>query len=520
MLGRTTAVALTGLDGEVVEVEADAASGLPAFTITGLPDASLGEARDRVRAAIGNSGLPFTLRRLTVNLSPASLPKAGSSFDLAIAVAVLSASELVPAGRVQRVVHLAELGLDGRLRPVPGVLPAVLAAVRRGRPRVVVAKANETEARLVLGAEVLAVGSLAELVGLYRGEPVPEELLVDLRDLDDDGPDGTADAPASSAVSVDLADVAGQEEARRAVEVAAAGGHHLLLVGPPGAGKTMLAARLPGLLPDLDSEVALEVTAIHSLARRLPSGGLITRPPFVDPHHTASVAAIVGGGSGTPRPGAISLAHGGVLFLDEAPEWNRATLDALRQPLESGTLTISRSRATATYPARFQLVLAANPCPCGRASGPGRDCSCTPTAQRRYLRRLSGPLLDRVDLQLTVRAVTRAAIRRAATAEPTAVVAARVATARAVQRERLSHTPWRHNAEVPGSELTTGVMALGSSVTSDLERAMDRGTLSVRGLHRVLRVAWTLADLSGLPVPTRAEVGLAVELRHQSRVAA
>jgi magnesium chelatase family protein len=525
MLGRTKSVALAGIEGRVIEVEADAASGLPAFLITGLPDAALGEARDRVRAAINNSGLPFSLRRLTVNLSPASLPKAGTSFDLAIAVAVLTASDLLPAGRVKDVVHLGELGLDGRLRPVPGILPAVLAAVRSGLTRVVVAHSNVTEARLVKGAEVLSVASLAELVGLYRGEPVPEELLVDLHDLDReldlDARSGHGAALDSVAAPTDLADVAGQEEARRAVEVAAAGGHHLFLVGPPGAGKTMLAARLPGLLPDLDEEVALQVTAVHSLVGHLPGGhGLITRPPYVDPHHTASVAAIVGGGSGLPRPGAISLAHGGVLFLDEAPEWSRATLDALRQPLESGTLTIHRAKARATYPARFQLVLAANPCPCGRATGGGRDCTCTAMAQRGYLRRLSGPLLDRVDLQIAVRAVTRSAIRRSGSGESTAVVAERVAAARCAQWERLAGTPWRCNAQVPGTDLTTGVMALDRSVTADLEQAMDRGTLTVRGFHRVLRVAWTLADLAGRTAPGRAEVGLAVELRHQSRAAA
>jgi magnesium chelatase family protein len=501
MLGRTKCVALVGLQGRIIDVEADAASGLPAFTIVGLPDAALGEARDRVRAAISNSGLPFTLRRLTVNLQPAGLPKTGTTFDLAIAIAVLAASDLLPERAVRGVVHLGELGLDGRVRPIRGVLPAVVAAREAGLREVVVAHANTAEARLVEDMEVRSVRSLAELVGVYRGEPVPEALLSELHDLDDDEDresrsaatgfaDDDADEPAEL---LDLADVAGQEEARRAIEVAAAGGHHLFMVGPPGAGKTMLAARLPGLLPDLDHNLALEVTAVHSLVGLLPGDGhLVRRPPFVDPHHTASVAAIVGGGSGVPRPGAISLAHGGVLFLDEAPEWNRATLDALRQPLEDGVLTIHRAKATAKYPARFQLVMAANPCPCGRASGHGRDCTCTPMAQRRYLRRLSGPLMDRVDLQIGVRPVTRSAIRRVGLGESTAVVAARVEQARGAQRERLAATTWRCNAQVPGRDLSNGVMQLAPAVTQDLDRAVERGTLTVRGVHRVLRVAWTL----------------------------
>lgn len=524
MLGRTKAVALVGIEGQVVDVEADTASGLPAFTIVGLPDAALGEARDRVRAAIGNSGLPFSLRRLTVNLQPAGLHKTGTSFDLAIAVAVLVSSELVPQAPVRDVVHLGELGLDGRVRPVRGVLPAVLAAERAGFRRIVVCPANADEAQLVDGVEVMTARSLAELVGLYRGEPVPEALLVDLNDLDDAHPSPGATVPAGAVVPqgrLDLADVAGQDEARRAVEVAAAGGHHLFMVGPPGAGKTMLAARLPGLLPDLDRDVAVEVTAVHSLVGvRLPEGGLVRRPPFVDPHHTASVASIVGGGSGLPRPGAISLAHGGVLFLDEAPEWQRATLDALRQPIETGFLTLHRTKAVARYPARFQLVLAANPCPCGLAVGNGKDCTCTPMARRRYLRRLSGPLLDRVDLQIAVRPVSRAAIRRVGLGESTEQVATRVSAARAAQRSRLQGTPWRCNAEVPGPELTTGVMALPSTVTQDLDRAVERGSLTVRGFHRVVRLAWTVADLSGRVAPSREEVSLAVELRHHGPVAA
>jgi magnesium chelatase family protein len=522
MLGRTKCVALVGIEGQVVDVEADTASGLPAFTIVGLPDAALGEARDRVRAAIGNSGLPFTLRRLTVNLQPAGLHKTGTSFDLAIAVAVLASSELVPDGPVRDVVHIGELGLDGRVRPVRGVLPAVLAAERAGFRQIVVCPANADEAALVDGVDVVAVRSLAELVGRYRGEPVPEALLVDLHDLDEraDDEDLVAEAGPGSG-SLDLADVAGQEEARRAVEVAAAGGHHLFMVGPPGAGKTMLASRLPGLLPDLERDVAVEVTAVHSLVGLRPvGGGLIRRPPYVDPHHTASVASIVGGGSGLPRPGAISLAHGGVLFLDEAPEWARPTLDALRQPIETGFLTIHRTRAVARYPARFQLVMAANPCPCGRAAGNGRDCTCSPLARRRYLRRLSGPLLDRVDLRITVRPVSRAAIRRVGLGESSEVVANRVAEARAAQHRRLVGTPWRCNAEVPGPALTTGLMGLPGAVTQDLDRAVERGTLTVRGFHRLVRVAWTIADLSGRPAPERDDVALAVELRQQGPVAA
>jgi magnesium chelatase family protein len=521
MLGRTKCVALVGVDGEVVDVEADAASGLPAFTIVGLPDAALGEARDRVRAAIANSGLPFTLRRLTVNLQPASLHKAGTSFDLAVAVSVLAASDLVPEGRVRDVVHLGELGLDGRVRPVRGVLPAVLAAEKAGFRRVVVAAANATEAALVEGVDVLAVRSLAELVGRYRGEPVPEGLLADLDSLDETSSGATVVDDDELVETPDLADVAGQDEARRAVEVAAAGGHHLFMVGPPGAGKTMIASRLPGLLPDLDRDLAVEVTAVHSLVGLGPrDGGLVRRPPYVDPHHTASVAAIVGGGSGLPRPGAISLAHGGVLFIDEAPEWSRTTLDALRQPIETGFLTIHRTKAIARYPARFQLVMAANPCPCGRGGGNGRDCTCTPMARRRYLRRLSGPLLDRVDLQIGVRPVSRAAIRRVGLGESTAVVAARVSQARQAQRDRLSGTRWRCNADVPGRDLTQGVMRLDPSVTTDLDRAVERGTLTVRGFHRVLRVAWTLGDLGGRAAPGRDEVAQAVELRHQTSAAA
>jgi magnesium chelatase family protein len=312
----------------------------------------------------------------------------------------------------------------------------------------------------------------------------------------------------------------GQVEARRALEVAAAGGHHLLLLGPPGVGKTMLAARLPGLLPDLDEQQALEVTAVHSVAGTLdPAAGLLSRPPYEDPHHSATVPALVGGGSGLPRPGAASRAHRGVLFLDEAPEFSAGALQALRQPLEQGELVIHRARGTARFPARFQLVLAANPCPCGRATGTGVDCTCSPMARRRYLQRLSGPLLDRVDIQVEVAVVSRAELELAGEPESTATVAARVSRARQAQRRRLCGTGWSSNAEVPGPYLR-GPLALSRVITRDLDRALDAGLLSIRGYDRVLRVAWTEADLDGAAAPDRDHVARALLLRSRERVAA
>ncbi|MFC8193184.1 YifB family Mg chelatase-like AAA ATPase [Cellulomonas sp. NPDC057328] len=499
MLGRTCAVALLGLRGHVVEVEAHLATSLPAFSLVGLPDASLAEARDRVRAAVTSSGLAWPNRRITVNLSPATLPKTGSAFDLAVAVAVLAGAGLVEAASAAAWVHVGELGLDGRVRPVRGVLPAVAAAVAAGRPRVVVPVGNAAEARLVPGAEVLAAEHLAQ-VAAHHGADVEVPDVEPVPDVPSAPPTGEA---------LDLADVRGQEEARLGVEVAAAGGHHLLLVGPPGTGKTMLAARLPGVLPDLDEADAVEVTAVHSIAGTFdPARGLLRRPPFEDPHHTATPASVVGGGSGMPRPGAASRAHRGVLFLDEAPEFTTGVLQTLRQPLEHGELVLHRAGGAARYPARFQLVLAANPCPCGRAVGKGLDCTCRPEQRRRYFGKLSGPLLDRVDLQLEVPA-SRAAD---APGEDSATVAARVLAARAAQHERWRAGGWRTNAEVPARALHAALGADGR-LLADLHRAVDRGTLSLRGADRVLRVAWTLADLDGRAGPERGDVGRALALR-------
>ncbi len=509
-LGRTRAAGLVGLAGHVVEVEAHLASALPAFVLVGLPDASLAEARDRVRAAVGSTGLTWPNRRVTVNLSPTGVPKSGPAFDLAVAVAVLAAAEQLDPARADRTLHLGELGLDGRLRPVRGVLPAVAAAVAAGFRDVVVPEADAAEAALVPGARVVGCRSLAEVVHRHGGSvQVPDVAAVRRRS-------GTAHGRAAAG---DLSDVIGQSEARAAVEVAAAGAHHLLLVGPPGAGKTMLASRLPGLLPDLGEAEAVEVTAVHSVAGTFdPVDGLVRRPPFEDPHHTATPASIVGGGSGVPRPGAASRAHRGVLFMDEAPEFPAAVLQTLRQPLEHGELVIHRSAGSARYPARFQLVLAANPCPCGRAVGAGLSCTCSSLERRRYFGKISGPLLDRVDVQVEVPAVARAALT-GPEEESTAVVGLRVAAARAAQEHRWGGSPWRVNAEVPGRVLRERLGA-DPGLLAPVDLAVDSGCLTLRGADRVLRLAWTIADLAGRAAPGRGDVGLAMSLRTRGQVGA
>lgn len=504
--GRTRGLTLAGVEGRVVTVEAQCSSGLPVFVMSGLADSACRQATDRVRPAIRNLGVTLSAGRWTINLSPAGLPKTGSGLDLSIATALLAADGLLDGRLTDPVAHVGEVGLDGTIRPVAGTLPMVAAAAAAGVPEVLVCPASAQEAALVDGIRVVTVRTLEQVREFYEARAAGLDPVV------------VRPAPARGVPTTvpDLTDVVGQAVARSALEVAAAGGHNLMLVGPPGAGKTMLAQRLPGILPPLAQEDALAVTAIHSVLGLLPSDDvLLRRPPFVAPHHGASMAAVIGGGSGAVRPGAVSRAHRGVLFLDEAPEFRRDVLDGLRQPLESGEVVVARADRHVRLPARFQLVLAANPCPCGGAG----VCSCAPLHRHRYLSRLSGPLLDRVDIKVGVRAVARADLTLGP-GESSALVARRVGAARARQQERWHGQQWSLNAEAPGSALRQGRWRLPGRARRPLDEALDLGTVTLRGLDRCLRVAWTLADLQGVDTPGYEHVLHALHLREAEGVKA
>lgn len=502
----TLSIGLIGLRAFLIQVQAFISPGLPYFSIIGLPDASLSEARERVKSACTAAQIQWPSTRVTVNLSPASLPKRGSSHDLAIAMSVMSAHGVIPHDCLLNTVVIGELNLDGTVLPITGLLPLLLHAKEQGFVHPVLPRANREEADLVPDIDPIYVSHIGELIEYYGGNAsytIPDGITYSTQI-------NNTTQELGYQANADMSEVINQESAKQALEIAAAGGHHVLMVGPPGTGKTMLASRMPSIMCPLDEEQQFEIASIRSICGTLSAYGISDVPPFEAPHHTASVPALVGGGTGIGKPGAVTRAHHGILFLDEAPEFSPHALQTLREPLESGNVAVSRSKATTYYPARFQLIMAANPCPCGYAYGTGERCTCSERERIRYFGRLSGPILDRIDIQVDVDPVEHLGAQQEHYGASSDQIRARVCEARAVARRRFREFGWHCNAQASGSWLRKYT---SHDVIGVVNRALASHTLSLRGADRAMRIAWTLADLQGRTSPNTQDIAMAIALR-------